>query len=324
MIGVVTAALITPLCMWMAHRWNILDRPGGLKTHGRPVPYLGGLALYIGFLASVLGVVAWTDQSIGGMQEILIGSGLIFLLGLIDDIHPLTIPVKFLWQGLVALGVALWGDITIQLLPWTWANVMLTVGWVVGMTNAFNIIDIMDGLSGGVTVLAALAFALLAFAEGMTEVALIGASLSGAAMGVLFYNTNPAKIYFGDAGALMMGFVLATLAIAARYTTHHLSGYAAPLLILAVPLFDTLFVMWQRSRKGRSVFFGSPDHFPLRLERHGWDRGLIVRVIWTGTAVLSLFVIMSQSWNPLTAGVGYAIVVLILARLGWWFHKYAP
>lgn len=323
-IAGLAAAILTPICMTLARHFNVLDRPGGLKTHKTPIPYLGGLAVYAGFLIGVLGIVTWFEQSIGGMQDVLIGAGLIFLLGLIDDIKPLSIPFKFLWQGLVALGVAVIGDVSIHIFPWEWANIMLSVFWVVGMTNAMNIIDIMDGLAGGVTVLASATMTLLALQEGMGEVALLSAGLCGATMGVLVFNRPPAKIYYGDAGALLMGFLLAALAMASRYTTHHVSGFAAPLLILAVPLFDTFFVMWQRSRNGKSMFFGSPDHFALRLERKGWSRPAVAGMILTGNFILCSFVVFSNPWSTVFAGIGYAAVGLVTLSFAWWLHYHAP
>jgi len=323
--AVMTAAALTPLCIKLARWWDVLDYPRGrLKTHRAPVPYLGGLAMYVGFTTSILAMVAWTEHPLKEMQAVLIGAGLLFLLGLLDDIHPLNIPLKFAWQSAVALGVIFWGDLSVHVARAEWINVCISTIWIVGMTNAMNIIDIMDGLAGGVAVLTAATFTWLAAQEGMTEVAWTGAAFSGSALGVLWYNRPPARIYYGDAGALMMGFTLASLAIAARYTTHHLAGFAAPLLILAVPLFDTAFVMWQRYRQGRPVTFGSADHFPLRLERRGWSRPRVVGVILTATAALCLFVVVSNGWPPLPAGLGYALAGLALAAFAWWLHHYAP
>jgi UDP-GlcNAc:undecaprenyl-phosphate GlcNAc-1-phosphate transferase len=263
-VACATALFATPRLRAAALRLGIVDAPDGkLKTHREPVAYLGGLAVALGVLAS-MGLVYQFDHA--GLA-ILLGGSIVLVLGLIDDLVRLD-PLSKLAGQVLAAAVLVKAGVFIQLsyLP-AWVAIPLTVLWIVAATNAFNLIDIMDGLSSGVGAVAAAFFTVLAFADGRLTTAFLGAALAGALIGFRRYNVYPAKIYLGDTGSLFSGFLLGAMAVANSYTRIDPLGVLAPLLILGVPLFDMLFVMWIRWRRGMPVMLGSPDHVALRLRR---------------------------------------------------------
>lgn len=208
---------ITPFIIIFAKRCNVLDHPSGIKTHSKPVPYLGGAAIYIAFLILCIAWSVLKSRSIEDIQGILLGASVIFLLGLVDDIKKLSIPTKFLWQILASVILIAHG-IQTQFLPYDWLNIIISILWVVGITNAFNILDIMDGLASGVAWLIALSFAMLAIGQNMLQETVMASVLAGSILGFLVYNYPPAKIFLGDAGSLFIGFTIGSLAMTGRYS----------------------------------------------------------------------------------------------------------
>jgi UDP-GlcNAc:undecaprenyl-phosphate/decaprenyl-phosphate GlcNAc-1-phosphate transferase len=254
----------TPLMRKAAMQLGIVDRPDGLLKNQRdPVPYLGGIAVFVAFLFSV-GI--FTDFGLETLGLLLSGS-IALMVGLLDDFGAMTPPQKLLGQTLAALVLIKSGIyIKLEFLP-LWVAIPLTVMWILAVTNALNIIDIMDGLASGVAVIAAVSIAIANFMAGRNPVAFLSLVLAGAILGFLRHNFYPAKIYLGDAGSLFIGFMLAALSMNAGYTRANLLAVLSPVLILGIPLFDLTLVMWIRWRSGIPVMKGSPDHFALRLRR---------------------------------------------------------
>ncbi|HEY3347408.1 MAG TPA: MraY family glycosyltransferase [Nitrospirota bacterium] len=284
-LSLLLAVYGTPIAMQAALKFGIVDRPDGtLKVQKDPVPYLGGLAIYMAFLMSLSLTFVFTQQLLG----IMLGGTIIVLLGLIDDFGVLTPEIKFVGQIIAAFVLIKSGTmIYLSFIPY-WLRIFLTGLWIVGVTNAFNIIDVVDGLSAGVAVIAAFTLSVVALMNGKITVAIMAISLTGAALGFLKYNFNPARIYMGDTGSMFLGYTLAALSIGntiGSYTRVNFFGFLAPVLILGVPLFDMLFVMYLRSRKGKSVFRGSNDHFAIRLKKIGWPVRKIVIASY-GIAIL--------------------------------------
>ncbi len=280
--ALILSLILTPAARSAAVIFDILDHPSSaVKTHKEPVPYLGGLAIIISFVFSLLWVRVLTSFPTGtlrALRGILAGGILIFIVGLIDDIRHggLDYRIKFLAQIAAACLVA-WFGIHIKFIQPYWLAMALTVVWIVGITNAFNIIDIMDGLSAGIAAIAALFFLFISLPTEDIYVNFAAASLAGASFGFLPYNLSKKwRIFMGDSGSLLMGFVCGALALGTNYGDVSKLGVLSPLLILAVPIFDTLLVMCLRIMRGLSPFMGSKDHFPLRLERLGWSRKAIL------------------------------------------------
>lgn len=287
----------TPIARRAALKLGIVDRPDGcLKRQGEPVPYFGGLAVYLSFLAALSLTYEFSREVLG----LVLGGTLIILLGLIDDFSVLAPREKILGQ-LVAISALIKAGITIQLtfLP-GWISLPLTVLWLLAVTNAFNLIDVMDGLSAGVAFIACLALFGVALMNGRPMIAILTAALAGSLLGFLRYNFVPARIYLGDSGSLFLGLLLGALAMIGSYTQENRLACLTPLIILGIPLFELLFVMHVRHRQGLPVMQGSPDHFALRLKR--W------RLSTRQTALLS------YSISALLGGLG--LVVMRTSLLG--------
>jgi UDP-GlcNAc:undecaprenyl-phosphate GlcNAc-1-phosphate transferase len=258
------ALWLTPRVRDAALRFGIVDRPDGrLKTHGEPVAYLGGLAVYLSFLLALSLTMGFEKEVLG----FLLAGSIMVLVGLVDDLGSLGPWQKLAGQG-VAVLVLVKSGITIQLtfVP-VWLAVPLSVLWLLAATNAFNLIDIMDGLSAGTALVAALALLVVADDNGRVASATMLAALAGSCLGFLRYNFEPARIYLGDAGSNFLGLMLGAMAMNNAYTGINPLAAIAPALILGVPLFDMLFVMYIRRRRGLPVMLGSPDHVALRLRR---------------------------------------------------------
>jgi len=264
LLAAALAHYLTPVLRQAAIRFGIVDRPDGkLKNHRAPVPYLGGIAIYLSFLLSLALTVEFQREVLG----ILLAGAIVVILGLIDDLGALSPPVKLAGQ-VVAILTLMKASVTIKLtfLP---AGLALPLSflWLLAITNAFNLIDIMDGLAAGVGLISALVLACVAAGSGREEVGTLLAGLAGSLAGFLRYNFEPARIYLGDTGSLFLGLMLGALAMNNSYTSRNLVASLSPVVILGVPLFDMLFVMFIRWRRGIPVMRGSPDHFPLRLRK---------------------------------------------------------
>jgi UDP-GlcNAc:undecaprenyl-phosphate GlcNAc-1-phosphate transferase len=293
---------------------NILDYPSGIKTHKVPTPYLGGASVYISFMVISIISITFFSTFTEDIQSILLGASFIFILGLVDDLYKLSIEIKFLWQSIAAIILILLG-IKIQFLP-EFLNIILTILFVVGITNAMNIIDIMDGLCGGVSLIASLCFGIILFQNKSIQESLIAFSLAGAILGFLPYNFPNAKIFLGDAGSLFIGFVLSGLAIIGKYTLVNTVGIFSPILILGIPIFETIFVMLMRAKKGIPVFRGSFDHFPLRLLRKGIKKINIVISIYFISIVLCLLAYFACKIKDIYALFIYFIALILFIISG--------
>jgi UDP-GlcNAc:undecaprenyl-phosphate GlcNAc-1-phosphate transferase len=264
-LSFVFALVWTPVMRKAAIQLGIVDKPDGkLKQHGDSIPYLGGIAVFAAFLLTV-GVL--TDFKDGETLGLLLSGCVALLVGLIDDFGVLTPGQKMLGQTLAALILIKSGTyIKLEILPW-YVAMPLTIFWILSVTNAFNIIDIMDGLASGVAAVAAVCIAAANHLAGREPQAFLAVVLAGSAIGFLRHNFHPARIFLGDAGSMFMGFMLAALSMNARFTKVNPLAVIGPVFILGIPLFDLLLVMFIRYRKGIPVTKGSPDHFALRLRR---------------------------------------------------------
>jgi UDP-GlcNAc:undecaprenyl-phosphate GlcNAc-1-phosphate transferase len=304
----------TPLARQAALRFGIVDHPdGNLKRQAEPVPYLGGMAVFLAYLIG-LGIVLPFNHLLLGL---LLAGTLTLLVGLIDDFGVLTPLAKLAGQG-VAVFALLRSGAVIELaevppsLRWPLAAL-----WLLGLANAFNLLDIMDGLAAGVGALAAVALAAVAITTGQLELAATALALAGALCGFAVFNFHPARIYLGDAGSLAVGISLGAIALALRWSDRSPAGFLAPLVIFAVPLADTAYVTVLRARAGRPFWHGSPDHFPLRLRRALGGRVrpavTICYLISATGAVLGVGGVALWGWQAaLAAGSVFAVALLAL------------
>jgi UDP-GlcNAc:undecaprenyl-phosphate GlcNAc-1-phosphate transferase len=303
----------TPVVARAAVRCGVVDRPDGrLKLHATPVPYLGGLSLGLGFFIS-LSLLFRYDQRMTG---ILLAGATALLLGLVDDLGSLTWRAKFAGQSLAVLVLLKSGVVmSVAALP-AWANLGLSAFWLLALTNALNLIDISDGLAPGVALFASGAFVVMAVFTGAPLLAILSVTLFGALAGFTPFNFTPARIYLGDAGSMFLGLTLGGISLAGSYTASSSWGLAVPVLILAVPLYDTAYVMTLRLVRGRNPFLGSPDHLAVRLRRRGWSAAAIALAGTTATAICSLAGLSLIFLPPRLAPLPVSAVVLGLLTVG--------
>jgi UDP-GlcNAc:undecaprenyl-phosphate GlcNAc-1-phosphate transferase len=306
----------TPVVRHVALRLGIIDRPNARKIHVNPVPLLGGVAIYGAFIAAVL--LFGNRFRLNELVSILVGASLMSFLGVWDDRRSLSPLLKLVGQFLAASILVLSG-VRIGTFPWEPLNIAVTLGWVVVITNAMNLLDNMDGLSGGIGTTAAIFFLLLAAMNDQYLVGALSAALVGACLGFLVYNLNPASIFMGDAGSLFLGFILAAVGIKLRFPEGvQIVTWMVPVLILGLPLFDTTLVIVSRLRRRfNPLTTPGKDHVSHRLVALGYTRReavLICYLVCAGLGVVALFITQA---NILEGYIVGGIVALIGVAALW-------
>lgn len=303
-----------PLARQAALKYHIVDAPDGRLKHQRePVPYLGGFAIYLACLVSLTFTFEFRQDILG----IFLAGTLVMMLGLIDDFGVLTPRTKLAGQ-LLAVFVLIKSGIRIEIaaVP-EWLDLILTVFWMIGIINAFNLLDIMDGLAAGIGAIGAIFLLIVALLNGDTATAFMLAALIGSLLGFLRYNWQPAQIYMGDAGALFVGLMLGAMAMTGEYTGEHHISLLSPLLIFGIPIFDTLFVMYIRYLRHLPIFLGSPDHIAIRLRHWGMTVRQVVLLNFIATALLgSLGIVVIVTAENVAIGlVAGTFALFIVAAL---------
>ncbi len=297
----------TPVARAAALRFGVVDNPDGrLKNQTEPVPYFGGLAIYLAVLIPLC-LFYELDKRI---LAILLSGTLVLLLGLIDDFGVLTPAAKFMGQ-IVAAFVLIKSDVIIRIdfLP-LYINLALTVLWIIGMTNAMNIIDIMDGLCAGISLVASFCLFFVAALKADKMIAIFALTLTGSLAGFLRYNFQPAKIYMGDAGSMFLGLCLGALAIIGDYSDVNRLALYNPILIFGVAIFDTVYVMILRLMQRKSPFLGSKDHFAIRLKIAGWPVSRIVIGSYVAATVLCILSLLNM-FLPVTYSIALYVALAI-------------
>ena len=325
-VGAVGLSLmLVPAVREYARNREIIDAPGGHKSHRAPVPYLGGVAMVVAFsVAMVIGVVVRRSaqfddgqisitfgnlfsQGDGLVRElaVVLGLALVFAaMGLIDDLRGLSPVFRFV----VGLGLATvlvsYGVVLESPLP-DWLDMVISVVWILGMTNAFNLLDNIDGLAAGTAAVAAGAFFVIAILNDQQYSALLAIGLAGAMLGFLRSNFAPASIYMGDAGSLFIGFMMAYLGLKMRTNVTEIPQLFAPVLVLGVAVLDTTVVVVSRLRRGLSPFTGGQDHLSHRFLRLGLSVRRSVTVLLVATFALG---VLAVGLSDAPAGVGYWVL----------------
>jgi UDP-GlcNAc:undecaprenyl-phosphate GlcNAc-1-phosphate transferase len=290
--SVTLVGLLTPLVRKLATALDVVDRPSeSHKTHKEPIPYLGGIGIIMGVVIITYGAIAINgrDSAFALANTLLIPAILLGLIGLVDDVKKLAPWPRFIAQNAVALVIA--GIlIATNTLGSPSGNVffdlLITILWIVGITNSINFFDNVDGGASGTIAISSIFLFFLAFQGGQFFIAALAAVLGGATIGFLLWNRPPARIYMGDAGALFLGLLIATLLIRFDPNPIYLSAsFAIPVLILAIPILDTSVAVISRIRRGISPFQGGQDHLSHRLMRVGLNKRQAVLSLW----LMSLF-----------------------------------
>ena len=339
LVAAVATAGMVPLSRRLAEYLGVIDQPGERKVHKTPVARLGGIAPAIVFWGLAgLGFVALGQPPLrafvgSGLQDaprvaprlsgILLGSFLAFLTGLTDDLFGAKFPVwgKALGQFSAALCVVL-GGVSTSFLPNAWLNATLTVFWLVGITNAFNLLDNMDGLAAGVALIASLALLVNSLSAGEDLIAALTLAFIGTLAGFLLFNFNPASIFLGDCGSHFVGFVMASILLLDRYATSASSTYfpvLMPVLLLAVPIIDTTTVVVIRLREGRPIYVGDARHLSHTLVERGFSQRSAVLIIYLMTLCFGLSALTlrdaSASSTLLVLAQSLSFIAVVLALM---------
>ena len=323
LVAFLLAVLLTPVVSQAAWRAGIVDTPTEeRRLHARPTPLLGGLAIFaaIAIPAAALG----NDH---GFWGIMAGAALMALLGALDDIHPLHPAVKL--GGMIAiasipafLGITI-DHVTLPLIgvfDLGWWQYPVTILWIVAIANIVNFIDGMDGLAAGFCAIAAFTFAVLAASLGREDAAAICAIVAGATLGFLRYNFHPATIFMGDAGALMLGYLLAAMAIQGVLKTAAAVSLVLPLMILALPILDTSFVIAKRLKYRRPIYEADRSHFHHRFANIGFSQRRAALYVYAWCLSLSAFALAVRfvpshrhGWDPVSVLIlgGFGVLALI-------------
>ena len=307
---------LTPLVKRLAYKIGAVDVPKDRRRmHSHPIPRLGGLAIFVGFVITVL-LFAQPDRQLRG---ILLGACLIVAVGVVDDSHPLGAGIKFILQIVAAL-IAVWHGVVIQMISnplpfiggpyWDFGimAVPITVIWIVAVTNSVNLIDGLDGLADGVSTIAALTMLIIALLMGDLKMAVICAALVGACVGFIPYNRNPAKIFMGDTGATFLGYMLATVSVTGLFKLYAMISFIVPFIILGFPIYDTASAFTRRILKGQNPMKADRSHTHHKLIDMGMNQKQAVATLYLVAIVLGLCAVMIVS-------TGYMKVVLSIAAL---------
>lgn len=316
-LSLLVGVVATPLVRRLALKTGVVNAPSARNIHFSPVPLLGGLAIYLAF---IFGLITLFPFYISQVVAILLGASIISLFGLLDDkwgLHPL---IRLGGQfGVAAILVAT--GVKFSFLPWDWANIAISLLWVVGITNAINFLDNMDGLSAGVSAIAASFFFLVAFASGQWLVAALGAALAGAAFGFVYHNFgvvhSHTTIFMGDTGALFLGHLLAAIGLKLHFSGAYASvTWLIPMLILGLPIFDTSLVVISRLRRHIHPLRGGKDHTSHRLVALGLTRReavLVLYLVGAGLGACAMMVTMLKNTDDNSNGYIVAGLVLLVA-----------
>ena len=331
-VSLLVSFALTPAVKWLAVKIGAVDVPKDKRRmHDHPIPRLGGLAIFIGFVASVL-LFAEVDRALRG---VLLGACIIVAVGVVDDSHPLGPGIKFILQIVAAL-IAVWLGVVIQALanplPWGepyWAfgimAVPITVIWIVAVTNSVNLIDGLDGLADGVSTIAALTMLIIALLMGNMGMATLCAALVGGCVGFIPYNRNPAKIFMGDTGATFLGYILATVSVMGLFKLYAIISFIVPFIILGFPIFDTTSAFLRRILKGQNPMKPDRSHTHHKLIDMGMNQKQAVATLYMVAGVLGLCAVMivtSGYVKVILSVIALAGVAYTVARIASYPHEH--
>lgn len=318
-ISFFSTLLLILIMMPLSGKMKLIDRPdSSLKNHKKPVPQTGGLVLYV----IILGVYVYSCIRLEPIMEweLFAAMSAIFVLGLIDDYRRLSPIPKLIVQTLITVFAISRGYvIEISIFP-LYANMLITYIWIMGIMNAFNLMDIMDGLAGGIGLIISLTLLFINITAFYWAPVMLLGIIIGFLCAFLVFNKPSARVYLGDSGSLLMGFALAVLSIMTRYTSVNHIAYLTPLLIFGIPIFDTTYVTIARMLKGLNPIHGSADHFVMNLRRIVKRKGFIVFIMMTIQASLCLLAFISTMVSLLWALIIYVFSFTVLIRIGFYIH----
>ena len=320
MIALGMALIITPGVIAFARRTGALDKPDARKVHARPIPRIGGIGIYAAFMVSILVQLLFVDLTPEYMMSLIglmVGGTIVVAIGIIDDYCDLPAKVKLLGQIIAAAVLVVAFDVRIDFITdplgdfiyLEWFAIPATIFWVVGLTNTVNLIDGLDGLAAGVSSIAAVTIFLVAMEEGIPFVAMLTAALAGAAVGFLYYNFNPARIFMGDTGSMFLGFMLAGISVVGAVKSAATIALIVPILALGLPILDTTFAIVRRARNHRPIFKPDKGHLHHRLLAHGFTQKQAVLLMYVVSGLFGLCALALTVVSPQAA----TLIILIVA-----------
>jgi UDP-GlcNAc:undecaprenyl-phosphate GlcNAc-1-phosphate transferase len=313
-IAVVVAYALSPFIKKAAVKLDYVDHPKDNKVHAHPTPLLGGVAIFLAFSIAVL--TKTNLMASGQVKAMMAGCLLLLTIGLIDDKVGMMPELKLLGQFLAAL-IAIKAGVRAEFLGNYYFNVIFTYFWIIGITNAFNLLDNMNGLSSGIASIAAAFLGVVAYMNGQPMICALSFALAGATLGFLKHNFPKANIFMGDVGSLIIGYILATLSVLISWKTNTwTTSLMIPLLILGYPIFDTTLVTVMRILEGRSIFEGGKDHSSHRLALLGFKKYGAVLVIYFFCLFLGLMGIAVTKVSTFMAMIFGAFAFIVMLSLG--------
>ncbi|QSQ08338.1 putative undecaprenyl-phosphate N-acetylglucosaminyl 1-phosphate transferase [Koleobacter methoxysyntrophicus] len=319
-VALVISYILTPFVERLAWKTGAVDIPKDeRRVHTKPIPRIGGLAIYIAFIVTVLITMPVTDN----IKGVIIGGTLITILGVLDDIYNLPAKIKLLGQ-VAAAGILVYFGIKVEWVTNPLGDMVylgklsipITIFWIVGVTNTLNFIDGLDGLAAGIASIASFTLMLVALNEGLGPVVILTAALAGGAVGFLPFNFNPAKIFMGDTGAMFLGYVLAAISVMGAIKSATAIALAVPILALGLPIFDTAFAILRRAINGYPVMKADKDHLHHRLLAIGLTQRQTVLIMYSISAALGMSAIALSEMGLLQAGFILIVLITLLVIAG--------
>ena len=318
--GMILTLIFVPLSIKIAERFQLVDHPYSAphKTHKNVVPKAGGIAI---FAAVFLTALINGKLILPEILTILLASAVIFIFGIWDDAKGLPAGWKLTGQFL-AVSILIWQGIQIRMFASPVLNIIITCVWIVGVTNAFNLVDSMDSLAVGLAAIASVFFLLVTIDSKELNLAFLSALVLGSCIGMFYFNAIPARTFLGDSGAQFLGFMLATLAMA--YTPPGFpqpSSWFVPILLLSVPIFDTTYVVISRIRRGLPFYKAGQDHVYHRLARMGMSSVQSVTLMHVTALLTGCLAFIALSFPPLWANLIFALVLLCGLFIIFWLER---
>ncbi|TSJ65708.1 undecaprenyl/decaprenyl-phosphate alpha-N-acetylglucosaminyl 1-phosphate transferase [Allobacillus salarius] len=316
-ISLLAALLITPLVRKLAIVFNIVDQPDERKIHTMEQPYLGGIAIFLGVMITYM--MFWPNHD--HQLAVILGAVVMLIVGFLDDKYNLKPVVKLIGQ-FIAASIIVASDLLIERINIPFLgevelgnlSVIITIIWIIAVANAINLIDGLDGLAAGVTTIALLSIGVTAILDANYVVAFLCIITIGSNLGFLYHNFYPSKIYMGDSGSLFLGYMIAVISMLGLFKNVTLFSFFIPLIILAVPILDTIFVMYTRAKDGESIMLGDRKHLHYRLIDSGLSHRGAVLVIYAFSGLFGALGVLF-SYSPINAVLIGAMVALFLVHV---------
>ncbi|MBR6756646.1 MAG: undecaprenyl/decaprenyl-phosphate alpha-N-acetylglucosaminyl 1-phosphate transferase [Peptococcaceae bacterium] len=319
MLAMVISLFLVPWVSKLAIKIGAVDKPNARKVHTKVMPRMGGLAIYIAF-----SVVLWlsqemTDQLLG----LFIGGTVLVIVGIIDDKTDMPAKVKLVGQ-IVAASIVVAFGVRVEfmtniflgnIMHLSFLSIPFTIIWIVGITNAVNLIDGLDGLAAGTSIIAAITMAIVGYASGQYTMAFLAMILAGATIGFLKYNFHPAKIFMGDTGSMFLGYNLSVLAIMGVAKSFTFLSLVTPLLVLAIPILDTFFAIVRRKMNNRPIFKPDKEHLHHCLLRYGFSHRDTVLIIYLVSAILAACG-LTMTYLTSTQGIFLLLIIVVIIVYG--------